>query len=97
VKTAKVVLKNFKSRFVYKNQEAISHMFRVGTGLDSQILGDFEIISQIRTSFSQSKSLGLASNFMERLVNVIQASKKIKTDTEISSGATSVSLLLFNI
>jgi glutamyl-tRNA reductase len=73
-------------------------MFRVGTGLDSQILGDFEIISQIRTSFSQSKSLGLASNFMERLVNaVIQASKKIKTDTEISSGATSVSLLLFNI
>jgi glutamyl-tRNA reductase len=90
VKTAKAVLKNFKSRFVYKNQEAISHMFRVGTGLDSQILGDFEIISQIRTSFSQSKSLGLA-NFMERLVNAIQASKKIKTDTEISSGATSVS------
>jgi glutamyl-tRNA reductase len=81
-----------KVGFVYKNQEAITHMFRVGTGLDSQILGDFEIISQIRTSFSQSKSLGLASNFMERLVNaVIQASKKIKTDTEISSGATSVS------
>ncbi|QIH39024.1 glutamyl-tRNA reductase [Flavobacterium sp. Sr18] len=81
-----------KVGFVYKNQEAISHMFRVGTGLDSQILGDFEIISQIRNSFSQSKSLGLANAFMERLVNaVIQASKKIKTDTEISSGATSVS------
>ena len=78
--------------FVYKNQEAISHLFRVGTGLDSQILGDFEIIAQIRNSFSQSKSLGLANAFMERLVNaVIQASKKIKTDTEISSGATSVS------
>ncbi|HEY4618269.1 MAG TPA: glutamyl-tRNA reductase [Flavobacterium sp.] len=81
-----------KVGFVYKNQEAISHMFRVGTGLDSQILGDFEIISQIRSSFVQSKELGLANTFMERLVNaVIQASKKIKTDTEISSGATSVS------
>lgn len=81
-----------KVGFVYKNQEAIHHLFRVGTGLDSQILGDFEIISQIRNSFSQSKSLGLANAFMERLVNaVIQASKKIKTDTEISSGATSVS------
>ncbi|TDD78155.1 glutamyl-tRNA reductase [Flavobacterium caseinilyticum] len=81
-----------KVGFVYKNQEAIGHMFRVGTGLDSQILGDFEIIAQIRNSFSQSKSLGLANTFMERLVNaVIQASKKIKTDTEISSGATSVS------
>jgi glutamyl-tRNA reductase len=81
-----------KVGFVYKNQEAISHMFRVGTGLDSQILGDFEIISQIKSSFIQSKGLGLANTFMERLVNaVIQASKKIKTDTEISSGATSVS------
>ncbi|QZK89089.1 glutamyl-tRNA reductase [Flavobacterium sp. CHNK8] len=81
-----------KVGFVYKNQEAISHLFRVGTGLDSQILGDFEIIAQIKSSFSQSKGLGLAHAFMERLVNsVIQASKKIKTDTEISSGATSVS------
>ncbi|WP_343696086.1 glutamyl-tRNA reductase [Flavobacterium sp.] len=78
--------------FVYKNQEAINHLFRVGTGLDSQILGDFEIISQIKTSFIHSKSLGLANAFMERLVNaVIQASKRIKNETEISSGATSVS------
>lgn len=78
--------------FVYKNQEAVSHIFKVGTGLDSQILGDFEIISQLKTCFVHSKSLGLINTFMERLVNaVIQASKKIKTDTEISSGATSVS------
>ncbi len=78
--------------FVYKNNEAINHLFRVGTGLDSQILGDFEIISQIKNSFVLSKSMGLVNAFMERLVNaVIQASKKIKTDTDISSGATSVS------
>lgn len=78
--------------FIYKNQEAVNHMFRVGTGLDSQILGDFEIISQIKNAFNQSKSLNLVNTFLDRLVNsVIQASKKIKTDTEISSGATSVS------
>lgn len=81
-----------KVAYVYKNQEAVSHMFRVGTGLDSQILGDFEIISQIKSAFVQSKSLNLANAFMERLVNaVIQASKRIKNETEISSGATSVS------
>ena len=81
-----------KVAHVYKNKEAISHLFKVGTGLDSQILGDFEIISQIKTGFLQSKTFGLANAFMERMVNaVIQASKKIKTDTEISSGATSVS------
>ena len=81
-----------KVAFVYKNTEAITHMFRVGTGLDSQILGDFEIISQIKNAFNQSKALNLVNTFLDRLVNsVIQASKKIKNETEISSGATSVS------
>jgi glutamyl-tRNA reductase len=78
--------------YIYKNQEAVNHMFRVGTGLDSQILGDFEIISQLKIAFTESKSNGLVNSFMERLLNsVIQASKKIKTDTDISTGATSVS------
>jgi glutamyl-tRNA reductase len=67
-------------------------MFRVGTGLDSQILGDFEIISQIKIAFNNSKREDLINTFLDRLINsVIQASKKVKTDTEISSGATSVS------
>lgn len=77
--------------YVYKNKEAIGHLFRVGTGLDSQILGDFEIISQIKQSFNRSKKMGIANPFMERLCNsIIQASKRIKNETEISSGATSV-------
>jgi glutamyl-tRNA reductase len=77
--------------YVYKNKEAIGHLFRVGTGLDSQILGDFEIISQLKHSFKRSKKFGLANPFIERLCNsVIQASKRIKNETEISSGATSV-------
>ena len=78
--------------YIYKNQDAVNHMFRVGTGLDSQILGDFEIISQLKIAFNQSKSYGLVNSYLERLVNsVIQASKKIKTETEISTGATSIS------
>ena len=77
--------------YVYKNNEAIAHLFRVGSGLDSQILGDFEVISQLKQSFQLSKKFGLVNMFLERLVNaVIQASKRIKTETEISSGATSV-------
>ncbi|WP_040280661.1 glutamyl-tRNA reductase [Psychroserpens damuponensis] len=78
--------------YVYKNKDAISHMFRVGSGLDSQILGDFEIISQLKVSARLSKKHNVFNPFLERLVNsVIQASKRIKTETEISSGATSVS------
>ena len=78
--------------YIYKSKEAISHMFRVGSGLDSQILGDFEIISQLKSSAKISKKLGLLNAYTERLVNaVIQASKRIKTETNLSSGATSVS------
>lgn len=77
--------------YVYKNHDAINHLFKVGTGLDSQILGDFEIISQIKQSFSRSKKHGMANPFLERLCNsVIQASKRIKNETKLSSGATSV-------
>ncbi|MGD1947980.1 MAG: glutamyl-tRNA reductase [Croceivirga sp.] len=80
-----------KAAYIYKNQEAISHFFKVGTGLDSQILGDFEIISQIKQSFYRSKKHKMANPFLERLCNsVLQASKRIKNETELSSGATSV-------
>lgn len=78
--------------YIFKNKDAIAHMFRVGSGLDSQILGDFEIISQLKSSSKLSRKHGLLNHFSERLVNaVIQASKRIKTETNISSGATSVS------
>ncbi|SFR35665.1 glutamyl-tRNA reductase [Robiginitalea myxolifaciens] len=77
--------------YVYENTEAIAHLFRVGSGLDSQILGDFEIISQLKKSFIASKAAGIANPFLERLLNaVIQASKRVKNETRISSGATSV-------
>jgi glutamyl-tRNA reductase len=77
---------------LHKGDDAIAHLFKVGTGLDSQILGDFEIIGQLKIGFKRAKKLQLINPFMERLVNaVIQASKRIKNETEISSGATSVS------
>ena len=77
--------------YILKNEAAIHHIFKVGTGLDSQILGDFEIIGQLKQGFYRSKKLELVNGFSERLVNaVIQASKRIKTETKISTGATSV-------
>ena len=81
-----------KFGYIYKNKEAINHIFNVGTGLDSQILGDFEIISQFKKAFILSKKYNLVNAFIERLLNsVIQASKRVKNETELSSGATSVS------
>ncbi|GAA4110330.1 glutamyl-tRNA reductase [Aquimarina addita] len=81
-----------KVAYIHKNRKAVAHLFRVGTGLESQILGDFEIIGQIKSGFKTSKKLDMINPFLERLTNaVIQASKRIKNETDISSGATSVS------
>ncbi len=81
-----------KVAYIYKGKNAVAHLFKVGTGLDSQILGDFEIISQLRTGIRRSKKARVLNPYMERLGNaVIQASKRIKNETEISTGATSVS------
>ena len=77
---------------VYKNQEAIEQLFRIGTGLESQILGDYEIVGQLRQSFKLAKSLNTTNSYLERLVNnVLQASKRVKNETRLSSGTTSVS------
>ena len=77
---------------IQKDQEAISHLFKIGTGLESQILGDYEIVSQLRHSFKLAKKLKTTNGYIERLVNsVLQASKRVKNDTKLSSGTTSVS------
>ena len=77
---------------IYKNQEAIHHLFRIGTGLESQILGDYEIVGQLRKSFNLAKSLKATNAYSERLINsVLQASKRVKNETKLSSGTTSVS------
>ena len=78
--------------YVLSDRVALDHVFRVGCGLESQIIGDFEIIGQLKRSFSNSKKQQMVNGFSERLVNaVIQSSKRIKTETQLSSGATSVS------
>lgn len=76
---------------VYKNKDAVRHLFRIGTGLESQILGDYEIVGQLKEAFKQAKNLGTTNAYLERLMNlVLQASKDVKNHTKLSSGTTSV-------
>jgi glutamyl-tRNA reductase len=84
---------SFKSSAYVKNgMEAIEHVFEVGAGLDSQILGDYEIVGQLKTAVKFSKELGFVGAFTERLINcVLQSSKLIKNNTELSGGTVSVS------
>lgn len=70
---------------------AVEHLFNVGAGLDSQILGDYEIIAQLKQAVKFSKENGFFNCFSERLFNyVLQSSKTIKNETKLSSGTVSV-------
>ncbi len=72
-------------------EDAVRHLYQVGTGLDSQILGDYEIIGQIKGAAKFAKAHGSIGTFLERLVNsVLQVSKLIKNETGLSSGTVSV-------
>ena len=78
--------------YIKEGKEAIAHLFEVGSGLDSQILGDYEIVGQIKTAVKFAKDRGFVGAFLERLSNsMLQASKAIKNQTELSSGTVSVS------
>ena len=86
-------LDNFiEMSYVKNGTKAIDHLFEVAAGIDSQILGDYEIIGQIKQSVKFSKQLGFVGAYIERLVNdVLQSSKMIKNTTALSGGTVSVS------
>src|SRR5688572_9864429 len=78
--------------YIKHGKQAIQHLFEVSAGLDSQILGDYEIVGQIKAAVRFSKERGFIGIFIERLVNfVLQSSKAIKNETAISGGTISVS------
>jgi glutamyl-tRNA reductase len=78
--------------YTKKGKDAVKHLFKVGAGLDSQILGDYEIVGQIKQAARISKDHGSLGAFTERLVNcMLQCSKAIKNQTELSGGTVSVS------
>lgn len=78
--------------YVKKGTKAIDHLFGVAAGLDSQILGDYEIVGQIKQAVKISKEQNFIGAYMERLINaVLQSSKMIRTTTALSGGTVSVS------
>ncbi len=78
--------------YIKKGPEAVEHLFNVAAGLDSQILGDYEIIGQIKQSVKLAREKGFIGATLDRMVNaVLQSSKAIKNQTALSGGTVSVS------
>lgn len=74
------------------DESAISHLFEVVSGLDSAVLGEHEIVGQVRTAWEKAMSEGVAKTTLNSLFrHALEAGKRARTDTEIGRSTASVS------
>ncbi len=77
--------------YKFEGQEVAQHLMRVSSGLDSLILGEPQILGQVKQSFVKAKEAGSVAITMDRLFqNTFSVAKKIRTETEIGTAAVSV-------
>ncbi|CEO33896.1 glutamyl-tRNA reductase [Paraclostridium sordellii] len=80
--------------FCKTGQDAIEHVFRVSAGLDSIVLGEDQILGQVKDAHEFSKQLGASKKVFNKLFReAITASKDIKTTTKISHQPISISYI----
>jgi glutamyl-tRNA reductase len=77
--------------YSYKDIQSIRHMFRVACGLDSMILGEPQILGQMKTAYHAANQAGtLGKNLSKLFHHTFSTAKKVRTDTAIGSSPVSV-------
>ena len=75
-----------------KDIAAVNHLFKVATGLDSMVLGDVQVLNQIRDHYAIASEAKMSGPIMNKMIqSAVHAGKRTKTETEISKGAVSIS------
>ncbi len=75
----------------FEGEEALKHLFRVASSLDSMLVGEREIITQVRQAYERCLDAGLCGDFLRLVMkNTITAAKKVFTDTQIAAKPVSV-------
>lgn len=94
---ALTTLKNYsdshKSNFYFKSgKEAVEHLFKVTSGIDSLVIGEDQIIGQVRNAFCIAEEIKSVDSILSRLfTKAIEAGKKVRSSTTINQGSGSVS------
>jgi glutamyl-tRNA reductase len=84
--------------FIKEGQLAVEHLFKVAAGLDSKVIGDLEILGQVKDAFYKAKNSGLLKGYLERMSNTcFQAAKEIRHCTHISDGTTSLAYAIIKL
>lgn len=77
--------------YKFRGSEMVNHLCRVASGLDSMILGETEILGQVKKSYAAAHLAGQTSRYLNKLFqNVFKIAKYVRTNSKITRGATSV-------
>ena len=78
--------------YTHRGQEAIRHLFRVASSLDSMVVGEPQILGQIKDSYRKAAEFGATRAVLNKLLHkTFQVAKKVRTQTNIGGAAVSVS------
>jgi len=76
----------------YEDGEAIRHLFRVAASLDSMVVGEPQILGQLKSAYALAKEHGAVSGFLDTLLTrAFNVAKRVRSETEIGANAVSVS------
>jgi glutamyl-tRNA reductase len=81
---------------IYQDKEALNHLLRISCSLESLIVGEKEILAQVRKAYEQCRGDGLTGDFLRMVMNsVVKAAKEVYTDTCIAKHPISVVSLAY--
>lgn len=84
--------------YLYQQQDAATHLMRVAAGLDSLVLGEPQILGQVKQAYNQSRQAGTINPQFERLFQKTFAiAKQVRTETEIGANAVSVAFVAVSL
>jgi len=92
-KIKKISATDFESRFyACRDEDVVRHLFELSTGLDSLVVGEKQILGQLKDAVEMARGKGMFSNVFNILVNyALRTGKKAQTETQICYGGSSVS------
>jgi glutamyl-tRNA reductase len=77
--------------YEFREREAVRHLFRVASSLDSMVVGEPQILGQVKDSYTIAREVGAVSTHLESLLQrTFTVAKKIRTETQIGSSSVSI-------
>jgi glutamyl-tRNA reductase len=77
--------------YEHRDREAVRHLFRVASSLDSMVVGEPQILGQVKESYTIAREVGAVSTHLESLLQrTFTVAKKIRSETQIGSSSVSI-------